>query len=76
MFQQSGLSTDQLAKVWAQVDRDGDGFINRQEFCQAMVYIRQIRGSSSVSTVLMRGWSMYCKHIHWFFPPSPDVSFY
>lgn len=41
VFQQSGLSKDQLARIWTQVDRDSDGRINKQEFCEAMNYIRR-----------------------------------
>ena len=51
VFEQSRLPADQLAQVWSRVDRNSDGFINKQEFCQAMSLIRQINGSSSVSTV-------------------------
>lgn len=55
VFQQSGLSKDQLAFMWTQVDRDKDGYINKQEFCEAMNYIRRHQGSGSQVCNIING---------------------
>lgn len=44
----SGLSSDQLSRIWSEVDRDGDGKISMSEFSAIMSRVRLERSTNSL----------------------------